>query len=188
MLRTPLNDDWTVCKDGDPRPPVPVTLPHDAMISEARDPDLPGGQNTGYFPGGRYHYARPLARPDAEAAVLEFEGVFHRSHVLLNGQEIGGRPSGYATFHVDLHPHLREGENALEVVVDTSDQPNSRWYTGSGIYRPVTLLTGPALHVAPFGLRVLTESASPSAASLQVLVDVANDTDAHPGTPRSRSC
>lgn len=178
MLRTPLNDDWTVHKDGDPRPPLAVTLPHDAMISEARDPDLPGGQNTGYFPGGRYHYTRTLTRPDADAAVLEFEGVFHRSHVLLNGREIGGRPSGYATFHVDLHPHLREGENALEVVVDTSDQPNSRWYTGSGIYRPVTLLTGPALHVAPFGLRVLTESACPSAASLRVLVDVTNDADA----------
>jgi beta-galactosidase len=180
MLRTPLNDDWTVHKDGDPRPPVPVTLPHDAMISETRDPELSGGQNTGYFPGGRYHYTRTITQPDAETAVLEFEGVFHRSHVLLNGKEIGGRPSGYATFHVDLHPHLHEGENLLEVVADTSDQPNSRWYTGSGIYRPVTLLTGPALHVAPLGLRVLTESASPSAASLEVLVDVANETP----TPR----
>ncbi|WRS29298.1 glycoside hydrolase family 2 TIM barrel-domain containing protein [Actinomycetaceae bacterium MB13-C1-2] len=177
MLRTPFNDDWTFTKEDVPGSSVPVTLPHDAMIREVRDPNLPGGQNTGYFPGGRYRYSKTFQAPESETAILEFEGVFHRSKVLLNGTEVGGRPSGYATFHVPLTTCLQDGENLIEVVVDTTDQPNSRWYTGSGIYRPVSLLTASSVHIEPFGFRLLTDSTSSESALIQAIVDVANEED-----------
>ena len=149
VIRTSFDQNWYVRKDGAQRVAVgPVTLPYDAMLFEARDPDTKNVGNTGYYPGGVYRYTKTFAAPEEwrdKTVVLEFEGVYHRSEVFVNGQLAGGRPSGYALFHVALDDFLVYGaDNTIEVVAHNDDEPNSRWYTGSGIYRPVHLLVGGA--------------------------------------------
>lgn len=179
MLRTHFNDDWYVEKIGSDRAPVgPLSVPHDAMMYEHRDPTLAFGHNTGYFPGGEYRYTKRFHAPDDwqdKAVILEFEGVYHRSEVYLNGERVGGRPSGYALFHVALGDELKLGQkNELEVIARNADQPNSRWYTGSGIYRPVHLLVGDRVRVTPTGLRVSTLTLNQSQALIEVATEIVN--------------
>ncbi|ODR17765.1 glycoside hydrolase family 2 TIM barrel-domain containing protein [Mycolicibacterium porcinum] len=180
MLHTDFNTDWTVSRNG-VEDFGAVTLPHDAMFYEKRDPDTANGPATGFFPGGVYRYRKVFTAPLSWAqrtVVLEFEGVYQRSEIFLNGVRIGGRPSGYALFHVPLHDHVRPGEtNVLEVIAHNDEIPNSRWYSGSGIYRPVHLLVGGRVHIAPRGLRIATESIDNGTATLIVTVEIANDTD-----------
>jgi len=182
VLRTSFNDDWFVGRDQDDRRDDlgPITLPHDAMITETRSPHTPNGHNTGYYPGGIYRYTKRFIAPPEwqdQHPTLEFEGVYHRSRVFVNGVLAGGRPSGYALFHVPLGTHLRFGEeNVIEVVANNDDMPNSRWYTGSGIYRPVHLLTGGPVRVLPTGLRATTLSADAEQATVAVSVAVENGT------------
>ncbi|MFE4834558.1 glycoside hydrolase family 2 TIM barrel-domain containing protein [Arthrobacter sp. NPDC056691] len=182
MLRTSFNDGWTVHAEHDAgAPPVgPVTLPYDAMLHEPRTADTPAGMGTGFHPGGRYRYTKRFQAPEQwrdRSVLVEFEGVYHRSEVYLNGELIGGRRSGYAVFHVPLTAQLRFGEeNTLEVVADTTDQPNSRWYSGSGIYRPVNVLVGGLVHVPPFGARFATTRVdTDGTATLVATVDLVND-------------
>ena len=150
-----------------------VSLPHDAMIFEPRDERAPSAHNSGWFAGRDYEYVRELSLPegvDAEAAVvLEFEGVYHLAEVWLDGQKLAERPYGYTNFLVDLTGKLAPGKaSELRVIARNSDQPNSRWYSGAGIYRPVSLWVGPAVHVARDGVNVRTLSADP----VRVAVDV----------------
>ncbi len=181
MLRHLFTEDWFVRTDTTGTEVGPLVVPYDAMLRERRDSSIPSGMNTGFYPGGRYLYHKTfrLAEGDrAHAHVLEFEGVFHRSLVLVNGHLAGGRPSGYATFHVPLDDYLLpEDENLIEVVVDTSDQPNSRWYSGSGIHRPVHMLTGGLVRITPFGPRLTTLDVQQGTATVAVEVDVINDTE-----------
>ena len=86
----------------------------------------------------------PDAAQAAQCAVLEFEGVYHNAEVHLNGEKIASCPYGYSDFYADLTGKLLPGrDNVLEVIAHNADQPNSRWYSGAGIYRPVTLWTAP---------------------------------------------
>ena len=181
MLRTSFNENWYVTKETGTTVEAlagPVVTPYDAMLRETRDPDTPAGMNTGFYPGGVYRYTKRFDAPREWAggtATLEFEGVYHRSTVFLNGIPVGGRPLGYTTFHVPLDDHLDYGaENVLEVVVDTTDQPNTRWYTGSGIYRPVHLLVGGPVRIAPFGARFTTTGIGGGSATVTVAVDLVN--------------
>ncbi|UNX54644.1 DUF4982 domain-containing protein [Georgenia sp. TF02-10] len=182
MHRIRFTDDWYVATEtpGRERPASgPVRLPHDAMLLEPRDPDCANGANTGYYPGGIYRYTKRFDAPGdwrGQVVLAEFEGVYQRSRVTLNGVPVGRRPSGYAEFRVPLTEALRfDEENVLEVLVDNSQEPNSRWYTGSGIYRPVHLLVGPPVHVAPSWPRISTVSADASSATVEVRTVVAND-------------
>jgi beta-galactosidase len=163
--RTGFNDGWAVSGADGRR--SDVTLPHDAMIHERRDPKGRNRTTSGYFPGGRYTYRKTFEAPAAWAGQhvsLHFEGIYHRSAVRLNGRLVGGRPSGYAGFDVDLGEHLNIGAaNELEVVADTADAPNGRWYTGSGMYRPVWLRVQGRTHLAPDGVRFRTTSIDGSA-------------------------
>lgn len=136
-----FNKGWFFCKEGGE--PVPVDLPHDAMLTETRRADCPSGVNGGYFPGGVYTYEKTfeLAQADVgKSVVLHFEGVYQNCTVTVNGKIAGGHRYGYTPFDVDLSELVRAGENTVSVRVDNSLQPNCRWYTGSGIYRPVTML------------------------------------------------
>lgn len=169
MRSEAFNDDWTLTRSNGES--TAVALPHDAMIEELRDANCANGHNTGYFPGGRYRYRKTFAKPEAETVILDFEGVYQRSRVLLNGVEVGGRPSGYAQFRVPLE-NLRD-VNELEVIVDNSQEPNSRWYTGSGIYREVRLLTGPGIYIEPTWPRVAT-----AGDTVTVTTKIINTTDA----------
>jgi beta-galactosidase len=159
----------------------PLTVPHDAMLFEPRDPDSPNRHHTGFYPGGTYRYSKTFPAPHewrGSHVLLEFEGVYMRSEVLVNGRLVGGHPSGYALFHVDISDVLRfGGENVVEVVARNDQMPNSRWYTGSGIYRPVHLLVGGAVHMAPQGPRISTSSLEGSDANLVVEVEISNPDD-----------
>lgn len=140
--------------------PYPVTLPHDAMRSEQRGNGSVGENNTGWYAGGDYEYTKRFPAPEewrGKTLLLEFEGVYHNAEVWLNGVKIHFRPYGYTNFYVDLAPHLRYGEeNELRVIARNADQPNSRWYSGTGIYRPVWLWLAGEEHIPVNGLRVRT--------------------------------
>lgn len=181
MLRLPFVDDWTVRSETAPEATA-VTLPHDAMLFEQRDPETPNAHHTGFYPGGVYRYEKRFLAPEVwrdSTVLVEFEGVYMRSDVYLNGHHIGGRPSGYAQFRVELGKHLLFGEeNVLEVVANNPSGPNSRWYSGSGIYRPVHLMVGGPLHLSPDGVRLQTLSVEGSTATLQVDVSLVNSGDA----------
>ncbi len=179
MIRQPFNAGWYVGKAGSDTTIGPVTLPYDAMLFEDRDPSTRNSHNTGFFPGGTYRYSTTLVAPESwrgRSVTLEFEGVYQRSEVLVNGTVVGGRPSGYAVFHVVLDEALVHGaDNLIEVVAHNDQLPNSRWYSGSGIYRPVHLLVGERVRVTPHGLRVTTASIDGTDATLDLSVEVVND-------------
>jgi len=172
MKRFDFNRGWSFQKAGADRWQV-VDLPHDAMIHETRDPKSPGGWAVGYFPGGIYVYEKRFDVPEdwqEKHVAFEFEGIYRNSKIYLNGQEADGRPYGYSRFFVQADPFLEYGqENIIRVVADNSQIPNSRWYSGSGIYRPVHLHIGNQTHIALDGVRISTLSYTPA----RVLVETA---------------
>lgn len=172
MKATSFNTGWTCRHLGSSAPGTPVTLPHDAMLAEERSQTSAGGTNTGWFAGYDYLYEKhftPDAAQAAQCAVLEFEGVYHNAEVHLNGEKIASCPYGYSDFYADLTGKLLPGrDNVLEVIAHNADQPNSRWYSGAGIYRPVTLWTAPARHILPDGVQVRTLSIDPAEVEVTV--------------------
>ena len=171
MKPTPLLTGWTCRHLGDTAPGKPVTLPHDAMLAEPRTALSAGGTNTGWYEGYDYEYRRTLTVPENELAdthILEFEGVYHNAEVWLNGQKAAFRPYGYTNFYVDCAPYLHAGENELRVIARNADQPNSRWYSGAGIYRPVQLWTARGAHIALNGVKICTLSLDPAAVEVRV--------------------
>ncbi|MCM1412313.1 MAG: DUF4982 domain-containing protein [Lachnospiraceae bacterium] len=135
-MKYDLNLNWT-CNG------KPINLPHDAMLEEQRDSSCRNGVNSGYFPGGKYAYEKALTINSGDIGkkiVLHFEGVYQNCTVTVNGKKAGAHKYGYTTFDLDISDMVRAGENSLRVDVDNSLEPNCRWYSGSGIYRPVSLL------------------------------------------------
>ena len=171
MKATPLLTGWTCRHLGDTAPGKPVTLPHDAMLAEPRTALSAGGTNTGWYEGYDYEYRRTLTVPEnalADTHILEFEGVYHNAEVWLNGQKAAFRPYGYTNFYVDCAPYLHAGENELRVIARNADQPNSRWYSGAGIYRPVQLWTAMGAHIALNGVKIRTLSLDPAVVEVRV--------------------
>jgi len=171
MKATSLLTGWTCRHLGDTAPGKPVTLPHDAMLAEPRTALSAGGTNTGWYEGYDYEYRRTLTVPEnalADTHILEFEGVYHNAEVWLNGQKAAFRPYGYTNFYVDCAPYLHAGENELRVIARNADQPNSRWYSGAGIYRPVQLWTAMGAHIALNGVKIRTLSLDPAVVEVRV--------------------
>ena len=171
MKATPFLTGWTCRHLGDTAPGKPVTLPHDAMLAEPRTALSAGGTNTGWYEGYDYEYRRTLTVPENELAdthILEFEGVYHNAEVWLNGQKAAFRPYGYTNFYVDCAPYLHAGENELRVIARNADQPNSRWYSGAGIYRPVQLWTARGAHITLNGVKIRTLSLDPAVVEVRV--------------------
>ena len=171
MKATSLLTGWTCRHLGDTAPGKPVTLPHDAMLAEPRTALSAGGTNTGWYEGYDYEYRRTLTVPEnalADTHILEFEGVYHNAEVWLNGQKAAFRPYGYTNFYVDCAPYLHAGENELRVIARNADQPNSRWYSGAGIYRPVQLWTAGGAHIALNGVKIRTLSLDPAVVEVRV--------------------
>lgn len=157
MKKISFNQNWT-CNG------TPVRLPHDAQILEKRNPAVSDGGH-GYFPGGIYTYEKTFTAPaewEGKKVLVEFEGVYKNSTVSLNGNVVGGHKYGYTTFTVELTGLNYGAENTLTVVADNSKLPNSRWYTGSGIYRPVWLHVGETAHIEYQGVRITTLSIDPA--------------------------
>lgn len=137
-----------------------VTLPHDAMLSEKRTADSAGGKNTGWYEGYDYFYEKKFSVPSdwkSKHIVFEFEGVYRNAKVFINGKPAGGRAYGYSDFYIDADKFLKYGEdNVIRVEAFNADQPNSRWYSGAGIYRPVWVRIMPEKHIENSGIKIKT--------------------------------
>lgn len=166
MKITKLNLGWTLQK-GEPSriPGMPVqtrdvNLPHDFVIETDVRPDSKNGANTGYYNGGTYTYTKKLTIPadwEGQQVLLSFDGVFGSTKVVVNGHHAAVHHYGYTPFLVDIAPYLYYGqENRISVTVSNDNEQNSRWYSGGGIYREVSLLTAPQVHIAPNGIYVHT--------------------------------
>ena len=160
-----------------------VQLPHDWSIESPPDPQGQTGNGEGYFPAGTGWYRRAFAAPSAwkgKRVRVEFDGIYRNATVFLNGHALGTRPSGYSSVAYDLTTHLAYGaQNVLAVRVDNSAQPNSRWYTGSGIYRHVRLVVTGPVHVARWGVFVATPEITRASAKVAVRTKVANESGAN---------
>ncbi len=157
MTKINLNQGWKYSHLGECDWKA-VDLPHDAMLSEPRGGHVPGGKNVGYFEGHDYLYQKDLAvmKADKTSYILEFEGVYRNAKVFLNSEEVAFRPYGYTNFYVDITEKVKNGNNLLEVEAFNSDVPNSRWYSGAGIYRPVWLYELPEKHILINGVKIIT--------------------------------
>lgn len=128
-----------------------LTLPHDWSIEGIPSPTL--NSCTGYLPGGMGWYRKHFSIADTtRVRYILFEGVYNRSEVYLNGNLLGKRPNGYISFYYDVTPYLKPGDNVLAVKVDHTRQADSRWYSGSGIYRDVYLVEADPLHFEPWAM------------------------------------
>lgn len=186
MLPISFNRDWEYCESlgnliFDPRAAqaerIPVTLPHDAAVCEKRSADAPGGTAKGYYPSKDYDYFKRFTAPEEwkqKRVILLFEGAYMNARVFVNGDPAVQRASGYTEFSVLLNDYLRFGaENELKVSVQTGE--DSRWYSGAGLYRNVSLFVADPLHIDLYGFRLTTLAADREVASLLAEVTVAND-------------
>ena len=155
-----------------------LDLPHDWSIEGELSPTL--ASCTGYLPGGIGWYRKELDIPqelNGKKVFIYFEGVYNRSSFYINGQLLGFRPNGYVSFAYDLTPYLGYGEkNILAVRVDHSQSADSRWYTGSGIYRNVWLEISNPVHFDLWGVTYQTRQVTDKVAIVQVKCDVKNET------------
>ncbi len=187
-----LNDNWLFLLKDEPGAANPgfddkgwrkLDLPHDWSIEAPLSPTL--ASCTGYLPGGIGWYRRVInVSPELEGkrVFIYFDGVYNRSSVYINGQLLGYRPNGYVSFAYDLTPYLRYGEpNTLAVRVDHSKSADSRWYTGSGIYRNVYLVTCEPVHFDLWGVTYNTSGVTARSATVHVSAKIINEsgTDAN---------
>jgi hypothetical protein len=142
-----------------------ITLPHDAMLCAGRDKDAPSGSAGAFFKGGVYEYEKVFSVPESwrdMTVLLNFGGVYRKAKVYINGKYAGGCAYGYSEFTIDIAEFLDYGaDNTVKVTADNSEQPNSRCYSGGGIYRPVSLLVGNKEHIEYHGIRISTLSYFP---------------------------
>ena len=172
-----FDSGWQFTRNGKT---ITVDLPHDWDIYDAPDPATGAtGTGGGWFQGGKGEYRKKFATPKGEIVRLHFEGVYQWAEVFVNGQKAGQHGYGYTPFTVDITPYLNKDKrpNEVLVTVDNSQQPNCRWYSGSGIYRHVWLQSMPALHIAENGVFVTTDEVSEKSAKVNVAVCVANESD-----------
>ena len=172
MKKLKWNQNWYFWKDGNENQKQLINLPHDAMLTEERVPELPNGNASGFYPGGKYLYEKTFMGEEilaGKVVLVEFEGIYMNSKVFLNHEEVGGWIYGYTNFYVDLTDKIRIGEeNVLTVIADNSKTPNSRWYSGSGIYRDVNIYIGEKEYIMPDGIKVTTVSTLPAVVEFQI--------------------
>ncbi len=186
MKRKSFNEGWMVSAGGSGLMEMfmpgsakaqPVDLPHDAMIHEKPAADAKSGAQTGFYPGGEYVYTRKFQAPAEwadQTVLLEFEGVYETAKVYLNGNFVASSLYGYGGFTAELDAYLRYGqENEIKVIAN-NPAPNSRWYSGSGIYRNVNLLIGNKVHIEKDGIRITTKEIAADYAVAEVETKVKN--------------
>jgi beta-galactosidase len=186
--RTSFDFDWRFHLGDSPGAETPtfidstwreLDLPHDWSIEGPYDEHAPTGGSGGYLPAGVGWYRKTFRLPEnarGKVATLEFDGVYQHSTVWLNGHELGTRPYGYSSFSYELTPWLNFGStpNIVAVRVDNSSQPNSRWYSGSGIYRHTWLTLTHQAHIATNGVFVTTPEVSGEKATVRVQTRLRN--------------
>ncbi|MGI6326992.1 MAG: glycoside hydrolase family 2 TIM barrel-domain containing protein [Saccharofermentanales bacterium] len=155
-----------------------IILPHDAMLERRPYAQSPNGGATGYRDGGNYVYAKHFFAPEdwrEKTIALRFDGVYRNALVYLNGRFLVSQPYGYSVFRAELNDALRYGEeNELRVLVKNGAMPNSRWYTGSGIYRDVHLLVGGTIYIPDGSLKITTEHLESDGATVSIAFDLHN--------------
>ncbi|MCR5006910.1 MAG: DUF4982 domain-containing protein [Clostridiales bacterium] len=186
MFKQKINENWQVWKDTNPFelvaavPPdaKTVDLPYDAMLREEQSPDSVNGGATGFLDGGAYKYHKSLWIPEdwkGSRIYLYFEGVYRQASIFVNQSLAGERAFGYSEFIVEIQDYVRFGEENDLLVGVKCGSSNSRWYSGAGIYRNVWLLHGPAVHVEPVSLHMVTEEVQEDGALVQVQASICND-------------
>ncbi|MCH5347249.1 MAG: DUF4982 domain-containing protein [Muribaculaceae bacterium] len=183
-----FNDAWRFALTTDTAASLPayddsgwrlLNLPHDWAIEGNFSPDNPSGTSGGALPGGMGWYRKTLnVTPDElrDRFILDFDGAYMNSTVFVNGDSVYTRPYGYAPFNVDITDALHPGDNLIAVRVDNTEQPNSRWYSGCGIYRDVRLHRVDPVHIPLWGLHFRQLSAGPDP-RYSLETTIANTTD-----------
>jgi beta-galactosidase len=162
-----------------------LNLPHDWSIEGSFSKEAPAGTGGGALPGGVGWYRKTFTLPlsqKGKQVLIEFDGVYRNSEVFVNGHSLGVRPYGFSSFQYDLTPYLNFGKekNVIAVKVDNSKQPNSRWYSGSGIYRNVWLTILNKTHIEPWGTYITTPSVSEKEATVIIKTNVLTNTGKRP--------
>jgi len=156
----------------------PVQLPHDWAIEGPIDKRNPGGERNGFFPGGVGWYRKYFqlsAEDKGKNVFVQFDGIFHNAEVWINGESLGIRPYGYISFQRDLTQYIKYSEdNVLAVRVNNTDQPNCRWYSGSGIYRHVWLTVTNKVYVGHWGTYITTPDISADKAVVRIRTRIEN--------------
>lgn len=184
-----FNNDWKFYLGDAPEAKAPeygdnawrdLDLPHDWSIEGQIHPKNPTGGGGGYFPAGIGWYRKTFHVPlewTGKLVSVCFDGVYMNAEVFINGHSLGARPYGYSAFYYNLTPYVQFGtKNVISVKVDNSEQMNSRWYSGSGIYRHVWLNVTDPVHVAQWGVGVTTPFVSSQKATVNVKTVVKNET------------
>ena len=156
QTRSLFDSDWEFTRNGKT---VKVNLPHDWDIYDGPDPASGAtGTGGGWYHGGKGEYRKTFKTPNAETVRLHFEGVYQKAEVFINGQKAGQHAYGYTPFIIDITPYIYKDkrENEVLVKVDNSQQPNCRWYSGSGIYRHVWMETKGRQYIDEWSVRVTT--------------------------------
>ena len=171
MDKINFNLDWSYSKIGD-KNKIKCELPHDAMIYEKRNLSSQGGINISYFEGYDYEYEKKFIIEKHlldKIIYLEFEGVYKDAEIYINGEFVIKENYGYNGFFAEINKFIHEGENILIVKCFNADQPNSRWYTGSGIYRNVNMFIFEKEHILLNGIKIHTKSYLNKMINLDVL-------------------
>lgn len=154
-------------------------LPHDWAIEGEFSRDNPSGTGGGALPGGIGWYRKTFTVDKADEGkrlYIDFDGVYMNSEVFINGHSLGVRPYGYVSFSYDLTPYIKwGGKNVVAVRVDNGEQPNSRWYSGCGIYRNVWLTKLNPMHIAQWGTFITAEDVSKNSARLNIRTKIQYD-------------
>lgn len=184
MKKTNLNLDW-LFMNGEksnipmmPQQTKKVSLPHDFMVETDVTPDAPGKAESGFYKGSAGTYLKTITLTEEEMTdtmLLHFEGCFGKTRVLINGNPAGSHVYGYTPFTIDIRKFLQIGDNEIQVIVHTDDEPNGRWYSGAGMYRGVNLLSAPAFHIAHDGIFVYTDHITNGDAFCKAEITVVND-------------
>ena len=163
--------DWLFCKK-DSKIQKSVTLPHDAMLGEERLADNPSGSGGAFFSGNAYVYEKIFEAPlewSSKKVVFQFEGIYQTAVIYLNHQEVGKVFNGYTTTEIVADSFLKYGsQNLIQVEVDNQNQPNSRWYSGAGIYRPAWIYLTEKEGIELHGVKIKTVSYSPAQIEVSV--------------------
>ncbi|MDP2036741.1 MAG: beta galactosidase jelly roll domain-containing protein, partial [Ignavibacteria bacterium] len=157
-----------------------LDLPHDWSIEGTYNENEPTGSSGGYLPTsiGWYRHYLEISKTDLSKNIsILFDGVYMNSDVWINGHHLGKYPYGYSSFYYELSKYLTAGKNVIAVKVDNSKQPNTRWYTGSGIYRHVWLVKTNPVHLSMWGVYVTTPFVSADSATIVVQSQIENNSN-----------
>ena len=152
-----INKNWVFYRLNEPDKKINVDLPYDAMLREPRDISHLGGDKVSFFKGDDYGYEKIInIEKKNQVFYLEFEGVYHHPIIFVNDKQVYEREYGYISFVINITDYLKDGDNLIKVTAKNDDQPNSRWYSGAGIYRNVHLHVLPKVHIIPWSFKINT--------------------------------